>query len=81
MHRIIVRTATGGFLLGLLSACTPLTEQQVFEKESRLIEAQEKFLVRAANCESLGGKMKVRRQASRTKPGYLDYVTARCVRL
>jgi hypothetical protein len=80
MHRIIVRTATGGFLLGLLSACAPLTEQQVFERGSRLVEAQEEFQVRAAHCKSLGGRMKVRKQASRSKPGYLDYETARCIR-
>lgn len=79
MHCIFVRLATGGLLASVLLACTPLTEQQIYEREVRLIEAKEDFFAREASCGRMGGSMEMRTR-SLGKADYLDYKSARCVR-
>ena len=69
----------GGVIMGLLAACAPITEQQLYEREFRLQQAEEDFYAREAYCTKMGGSMEMRTRAL-GKADYLDYRTARCVR-
>lgn len=79
MRGIVVRLATGGLLASFLLACTPLTEQQIYDREVRLIEAREEYFAKEASCTHMGGSMQVRTR-SLGRADYLDYKAARCVR-
>ena len=79
MQCIIVRLAAGGLIGVLLAACVPLSEQQLYERNARLLEAKEEFFAREAYCSKMGGSMEMRTRAL-GKADYLDYRSARCVR-
>ena len=68
-------------LLMSVCACAPLTEDQIYDREVREIEANEKFLEEEADCKRRGGIMVYNNNsATRTKrkPNNADIVTARC---
>jgi hypothetical protein len=69
------------FLLLSAVACAPLTEDQIYEREVRLIEAEDKFLEKKADCARRRGVMVYDyRQKGRlnSEPDAADMVTARC---
>ena len=82
MRCIFVRLATGGLLASVLLACSPLTEQQLYEREVRLIEAKEEYLAKEAYCTKMGGMMEMRTKATALtrKADYFYFRSARCVR-
>ena len=68
-------------LLMSVGACAPLTEDQIYDREVREIEASEKFLQEEADCKRRRGVMVyTNNSATRTKrkPNNADIVTARC---
>lgn len=79
MRTAIVRGCLGPLIVGLLWGCTPLTEQQLYERAERLNLAKEEYQARENRCEQLGGAMTMRTRPLE-KPGYLDYRSASCVR-
>jgi len=79
MRIAIVRGCLGSVFAGLVWGCTPLTEQQLYERAERLTLAKEEYQARENRCESLGGAMTMRTRPLE-KPGYLDYRSASCVR-
>jgi hypothetical protein len=62
-----------------LAACAPLTENERYESENRLILVKEQYAQRAESCESHGGSMKMQARAI-GQPDYFDYRSAQCVR-
>ncbi len=80
MHGAIVRVCLSAAVMSLSWGCTPLTEQQQYERAEQLTLAKEEYLAREKRCESLGGAMTMRTRPLE-KPGYLDYRSANCVRL
>jgi len=79
MHGAIVRVCLSAAVMSLSWGCTPLTEQQLYERAERLTLAKEEYQAREESCESLGGAMTMRTRPLE-KPGYLDYRSANCVR-
>ena len=68
-------------LLISVCACVPLTEDQIYEREVRDIEASERFLQEEADCKRRRGVMVyTNNSATRTKrkPNKEDVITARC---
>ena len=68
-------------LLVSVCACAPLTEDQIYDREVREIEASEKFREDEADCKRRGGIMIYNNNsATRTKrkPNNADIITARC---
>lgn len=79
MHGAIVRVCTGAAVACLFWGCTPLTEQQLYERAERLTVAKEQYYAREQQCENRGGAMSMRTRPLE-KPGYLDYQSATCIR-
>ena len=79
MRIAIVRGCLSLLIVGPISGCTPLTEQQLYEREERLTLAREEYEAREDRCVQLGGAMSMRTRPLE-KPGYLDYRSASCVR-
>jgi len=79
MRSAIVRVCSGAVFVGVAWGCTPLTEQQLYDRAERLTLAQEEYQARENRCEDLGGAMSMRTRPLE-KPGYLDYRSATCVR-
>ena len=68
-------------LLVSVCACAPLTEDQIYDREVREIEASEEFLQEEADCKRRRGVMVyTNNSATRTKrkPNNADIITARC---
>lgn len=69
------------FLLLSACACAPLTEDQIYDRDVREIEANERFLEKEADCKRRRGVM-VYSYRSKTRTGTerstADIVTARC---
>jgi hypothetical protein len=61
-----------------LGACAPISEDERYERENRMILVKELYSERSEWCAGNGGAMSMR---ARTvgQPDYLDYKTARCV--
>lgn len=62
-----------------LSACAPLTEHELYERENRLNLAKEEFARREAACHRAGGSIRMDRTPL-SKAEKSDYESARCVR-
>lgn len=71
------------FLVVLLCGCTPLTDQQRFEREDALIVAREEFTVRQLACRNAGGTMAIIgwRTGFRVRHSISDYRLAQCLRM
>jgi hypothetical protein len=68
-------------LLISVCACVPLTEDQIYDREVREIEASEKFLQEEADCKRRRGVMVyTNNSATRMKrsTNNKDVITARC---
>ena len=79
MRGVIVRVCSGAALVCLSWGCTPLTEQQLYERAERMTLAKEEYQAREHQCESRGGVMSMQSRPLE-KPGYLDYRSASCMR-
>ena len=79
MRIAIVRVCSSAVIMSLAWGCTPLTEQQLYDRAERLTLAKEEYQVNEKRCESLGGAMSMRTRTLE-QPGYLDYRSATCVR-
>ena len=68
-------------LLMSVCACAPLTEDQIYDREVREIEASDEFREDEADCKRRGGVMVYKNNsATRTKrkANNADIITARC---
>lgn len=68
-------------LLISVCACAPLTEDQIYEREVREIEASEEFLEEAADCKRRRGVMVYNNNSAtrmRRNSNNADVITARC---
>ncbi len=79
MLKAIVRVCLGSVIAGLIWGCTPLTEQQLYDRAERLTLAKDEYEAREDQCINQGGAMSMRTRPWE-KPGYLDYRSASCVR-
>ena len=79
MRSAIVRLGFSVLFTGTLWGCSPMTEQQKYERTERLNLAKEEFQAREQQCEKRGGVMHMRTRPLE-KPGYLDYRAASCIR-
>ena len=66
-------------LLVPLAACAPLSENELYERENRMILIKEEYAQKADWCESNGGSMSMQPRTI-GQPDYLDYKTARCLK-
>ena len=65
----------------LALGCTPLTEEQRYERDNALVVAREAFEVRRTYCQSQGGVMVITRDgATQAQYNKWDYSRAVCVR-
>ena len=78
MRHAVVRLWGCLLLAGLSVACSPLTEQEKFERADRLNQAKESYLAREQQCIEMGGAMSMRAKPL-GKPDYLDYKSATCL--
>lgn len=78
MRHAVVRLGACLLLAGITVACSPLTEQEKFERADRLNQAKENYLVREQRCIAMGGAMNMRAKPL-GKPDYIDYQSATCV--
>ncbi|MDX1509458.1 MAG: hypothetical protein R3358_14320 [Woeseiaceae bacterium] len=78
MRFAVVRLWACLLLAGISAACSPLTEQERFDRADRLNQAKENYLAREQQCMRMGGAMQMRSRPL-GKPDYLDYQTASCV--
>ena len=78
MRNAVVRLWACLLLAGFSAACSPLTEQERFERADRLNQAKENYLAREQQCVAMGGAMSMRAKPL-GKPDYIDYQSATCV--
>ena len=67
-------------LVLLLGACVSLTEEQQFEREYALVEAQQKYAANKGTCEAMNGVMVFYNidMFGGQRPSVWDYKRARC---